>query len=155
MKILLVIDLQKQFKDNFWNYDRCINYIKSHKDEYFVIATIFENFDNSMFEKYLQRSECKNSKKSDLEFPYDYAMTKTWYSMDITEFIDDKFRNSDIEYYIIGCESDSCIMATAFNFWDKKINFKILSDYIYTNNSEVSNDEILKLLKRNFWDCVL
>jgi hypothetical protein len=30
-----------------------------------------------------------------------------------------------------------------------------LSDYVYTNSSEISNDEILKLLKRNFWDCVL
>ena len=50
----------------------------------------------------------------------------------------------------MGCETDGCIMATAFDFRDTNKNFKILSDYIYTNNPEISNDEIWKLLKRNF-----
>jgi hypothetical protein len=58
-------------------YEKCIDYIKSHRDEYFVVATLFENLDNSMFERHLDWCDCKNSGDSDLEFPYDYCISKT------------------------------------------------------------------------------
>ena len=158
MKVLLVVDLQKQFRDKFWVYEKCIDYIKSHRDEYFVVATLFENLDNSMFERHLDWHDCKNSSDSDLEFPYDYCISKTWYSVDkdwkLLEFIQNKF-GDDSEYFIMGCESDACILATAFDLWDKNVNFKILSNYIYTNNSGISEGMVLSLLKRNFWNCVI
>lgn len=158
MKVLLVVDLQKQFRDKFWVYEKCIDYIKSHRDEYFVVATLFENLDNSMFERHLDRHDCKNSSDSDLEFPYDYCISKTWYSVDkdwnLLEFMQNKCGN-DSEYFIMGCESDACILATAFDLWDKNVNFKILSNYIYTNNPDISEDMMLSLLNRNFWNCII
>lgn len=43
-KTLLIIDLQKQFADKYndnKNYNRCINFIKSHKDDYdLFLATL-------------------------------------------------------------------------------------------------------------------
>jgi len=159
MKILLVIDLQKQLKDKFWEYEKCIDYVKSHRDEYFIVATLYRNSDDSMFVRHLGWSDCMDSKETDLEFPYDYYLVKTKYSVgnesEFLDFMKNKFWNSDVEYFFMGCETDCCIMATAFDFRDANKNFKILSDYVYTNNSEISNDEILKLLKRNFGDCVL
>jgi len=159
MKVLLVVDLQRQLKDEFWKYEKCIDYIKSHRDEYFIIATLYRNSDDSMFVKHLDWFDCKDSKETDLEFPYDYCLVKTKYSVwneqKFIDFVKNKFGSLDVEYFLMGCETDCGIMATAFNFWDDNKNFKILSDYVYTNNSEISNDEILNLLERNFWDCVL
>lgn len=159
MKVLLVIDLQKQFRDEFWKYQKCIDYIKSHRNEYFIIATLYRNSDDSMFVKHLDWSDCKDSKEKDLEFPYDCFFVKTKYSVgneqEFLNFVKNKFDGLDIEYFLMGCETDCCIVATAFDFRDQGKNFKILSNYVYTNNSEISNDDILKLLKRNFWDCIL
>ena len=158
MKILFVIDLQKQFKDKFWEYEKCIDYIKSHKHEYFVVATLFKNFDDSMFERHLNRSDSKDSEISDLEFPYDYCLDKTWYSANkdwkLFDFIQ-KNCSWDDEYFVMGCESDACVLATLFDLWDNNIDFKVLSEYIYTNNSKISRDTVLNLLKRNFWDCII
>ena len=50
----------------------------------------------------------------------------------------------------MGCESDACVLATLFDLWDNNIDFKVLSEYIYTNNSKISRDTVLNLLKRNF-----
>lgn len=111
-----------------------------------------------MFVKHLDWVNCKDAKETDLEFSYDHCLMKTKYSVgnesEFWDFMKNNFKDSDVEYFLIGCETDGCVMATAFDLWDENKNFKILSNYVYTNNSEVSNDEILKLLKWNFGDCV-
>ena len=61
-RILLVIDLQRQFKDDNGQYEMCLKYISEHKDKYDrIVGTIFRNTDNSMYEKKLDYSDCKKA----------------------------------------------------------------------------------------------
>lgn len=56
---------------------------------------------------------------------------------------------------IVGCDSDACVMTSAFRLWDESYNFKILTDYIYTTAKDFDNADVIKLLKRNFGECVV
>ena len=173
-KILLVIDLQKQFRDNNRNYERCIDYIKAHRNDYItVIGTYFINNDDSMYEKHLDWNGCMDVTASDLEYPYDAAYCKYSYSANAGEqaynTMEYVLRNRDIikpgtfahpgdeEYpiYVIGCDSDACVLATAFSFWDKGYNFRILSDLVYTTADGFDNETVIKLMRRNFGDCII
>ncbi len=171
-EVLLVIDLQKQFKDKNGKYEKCVNFVKEHFNDYYVIGSLFRNFDDSMYEKHLGWSECKDvtysfpGLSSDVEYPYHELICKNdRYNINGTNELDclniyDKAREytgehiPKIKYYIIGCDADACVMATAFELWDRQYDFEILTDYIYTNAEDFSLDDVIKIMRRNFGDCV-
>jgi endonuclease YncB( thermonuclease family) len=46
-KCLLMVDVQKEFKDKNGGYEKCIKYFNENKDKYDrIYATIFENNEN-------------------------------------------------------------------------------------------------------------
>lgn len=177
MKILLVIDLQKQFADNNGNYEKCIDYITGHRNEYdTVVGTYFQNTPDSMYAKHLNQYGCMVISGNDIEYPCDYLYGKTGYSANaagndnnviysaIRTIMNKKGPHSiDQEYpgdedhpvYIMGCDSDACVLATLFDLWDKGVNFRVLSDYVYTTANGIDNDTVIKIMKRNFGDCVI
>ena len=61
----------------------------------------------------------------------------------------------DLRFDVIGCDADACILATAFSLWDRGDNFRILSNYIYTTATDFSKEDILKIMERNFGNCVV
>jgi hypothetical protein len=71
---------------------------------------------------------------------------------------DEKFKNADdrpvIRYQLIGCDADACLLASGFYLWDKGVEFEILSDYIYSNAKDVDIEQTMKIMRRNFGDCV-
>lgn len=154
LKILLVVDIQKQFKDNNGNYEKIIDYINNSSSEYDrVIATYFKSKDtNNFFDMKLGWHECKNTSSQDIEFsvPNISIYEKPTYAFKEIDFIDFE----DAEVYIIGCDSDACVLATCFYFWDKKIDFKVLTEYIYTNSKLFSNEDVISLMRRNFGKCI-
>lgn len=149
MKILLVIDVQKEFyKEN--KQEKIINFINKNNEKFDkVIATFFVNYKDSNFNKVLNFKECFNSDFDSIEFKYDYCIPKYTYSLDITELISRGITEEDT-IYIIGCDSDACIMATCFTLFDKGYNFKVISNYIYTSSKDFSDEDVFKILKRNF-----
>lgn len=64
-------------------------------------------------------------------------------------------KDPQLSFDIIGCDADACVMATAFTLWDKKADFRILSDYIYTTSEESTKEDVMKIMRRNFGDCVI
>lgn len=177
MKILLVIDLQKQFADGNGDYEKCIDYIIGHHDEYdAVVGTYFQNIPDSMYTKHLNWYGCMVISDNDIEYPCDYLYGKTGYSANAagndhnviysairavmnkkgSHFLDQGYPgDEDHPVYIMGCDSDACILATLFDLWDKGVNFRVLSDYVYTTAKDYDKDIIIKLMKRNFGDCVI
>lgn len=161
MKILLIIDLQKEFADksnNSKNYKKCINFINNNKNNYDkIFATIFENNknNNSNYINKLNWHECKNiNKEKSLEFNIDNINIIKKNEYGDYEFFKNIFNKED-DINIIGCDSDACVLATCFNLWDLGFNFYILKDYIYTTSETFNNDIILKIINRNFGNCII
>lgn len=162
-KILLVIDLQKEFKDQNGMYEKIVDYCKKHRDDYdIILPTLFcNNYDiNANFKDKLNWTGCENVTSYSLaiypknnvnldmicyEDKYGYASKQIFKVAD---------KNKDV-IDIVGCDSDACVLATAFRLWDEGYNFRILTDYIYTTTKEYSNENIIKLMKRNFGECVV
>lgn len=147
---LLIIDVQDKSNPN---YQKCIDFAKEHQLHYGAIyATIFSTTEKpNMFHKKLCYHKCDNVDITLIESDYNgldiHFITKDTYTANILKYLNpDKTKRIDI----IGCDSDACIMATAFYLWDNNIDFNILSEYVYTDNKEVSNETIIKLLKRQF-----
>lgn len=150
-KILLVIDIQKQFKDKNGNYEKVVDFIQSNYNKYDkVIATYFKNKNDSFYENKLEWNGCKSASEKDIEFniPNFTVYEKISYGFILPSLF-------DVEIDIIGCDSDACVLATCFYLWDKEIEFKVLTDYIYTNSKTFSNEVVIELMKRNFGKCII
>lgn len=162
VKILLVIDLQKQFRDNEGCYEKCLQYIKKNQESYYIIGTLFRNSRDAMYTKHLCWDGCINASVQDVEYPFHKIIVKDGYSVDYEELMaaareaagpDEK--DPQMSFDIIGCDADACVMATAFTLWDKKADFRIISDHIYTTSEEFTKEDVLKIMRRNFGDCVI
>jgi len=143
-KTLLVVDLQKQFKGD--KYDKCLEYIEKHREEYDrIIATLFVNDAsiNRNFIKKLKFKDCRDAVVDDIEFATDMIIVKNGYGLQPGIF----GKKDKID--IIGCETDACVLATCFSLWDDGIDFNVLWNYVYTN-SDIKIKEIRKIYKRNF-----
>ena len=183
-KYLLVIDLQKQFRDKNGEYEKCLRFIEEHRKDYqFVFSTIFsQNVKDLKYEissdtngfvsrhflqanpnymLHLNWNGCKNVKNSDLEYIHsedeECVIPKTGYGDNskppmLTTIC---FKRDD-EIHIIGCDLDACVMAICFQFWDAGYtNFKVLSEYCYTTAENFTKDDVLKIMRRNFGDCII
>lgn len=150
-KILLVIDIQKEFKDKTGEkYRKVLNYINNNSNEYdLVIGTYFKNVYPSNFNSKLHWDGCKNASVDSVEYKPNILIEKNTYGFDF-----EKLFNRDDEIFLIGCDTDACVFVNAANLFDKGYNFTILTEYIYSTSD---NDEgtILNILKRNFGDCVV
>ena len=162
MKQLLIIDLQKEFKDNNGRYEDCLDFVRYHSWEYDnIVATIFKQDvkENSNYINHLHWNGCKNiSPDSSLEFFENESISifeKSSYGTTKPELLFEDFNKND-EIDIIGCDLDSCVMAICFQLWDAGFtNFKVLTRYCYTTAKDIDEEAIIKILKRNFGDCIV
>lgn len=158
MKILLVIDLQKQYQNNK-QYKKCLEFIRNNKD-YFIVAV------NTLSNKTLNLNN--DTSYSELDFYYNEYFSKVSYSICNLHFIQayekwlklakiiDNISKPKLEFYIIGCETSASILATAFSLWDRKENFKILSDYVYSStDNKKEYTQLLNTIRKNFKDCIV
>lgn len=147
MKVLLVIDLQKEFKDNYGNYYKALNYIKDNQAEYdLILATLFVNTKDSRYVSDLNWSGAMGINEESLEFEYNNLIVKHTYATDISEHVSTQ---DDID--IIGCDTDACVLANAFKLWDEGYKFKVLTEYVYTTSGYL-NKAAIDIMKRNFGD---
>ena len=172
-KILLIVDVQKEFADienHSQNYHKIIQYIKKHANIGFydkIISTGFRNNINNNFRYNLNWYECENSNEESLEYlkyiekSLHTIIFKTGYG-DISNSVINAIRNyddtitEDAEIHIIGCDLDACVMAICFQLWDAGItNFKVLTEYCYTTAKDFSKEDIIKIMKRNFGKCIV
>lgn len=160
-RILLVIDVQKQFKDNKGTYEKIEDFCKEYRAEYdIILPTVFQNNEdcNPNYIKHLRWRGCTEAAVIDSAiypknvFNLDLACVevKHGYASDYIFKIADKY---DID--IVGCDSDACVLATAFKLWDSGYNFRILTEYVYTTAEDFNNETVIKIMRRNFGDCVI
>ena len=138
MKILLVVDLQKQFRDRSGKYEKCLQYIESHRDKYDKVIAILFQQDRSVNGNYakLKYTGCMDADISDIEFSTDQIIVRHGYGLPLGVFGRD-------EITVMGCGADTGVLAVCFSLWDDGIDFRVLKDYIYAAN--VPMDVLMKI----------
>ena len=153
--------MQKQFvDDNKEKYNKCLKFIEENEKKYDdITATIFRQDErNTNYIEHLNWDGCKNATGKDLEFETrnkGVVMKNNYgtFDADFLKFYFHVEKEDNID--IIGCDSDACVLALCFSLWDNGYtNFHILTDYIYTTSKDFDNDAVIKIMKRNFGNCV-
>lgn len=145
MRILLVIDIQPCFKVEPY-YSQVLDYIKCHRDKYDkIIATRFIPKQDSV------RSQVKNltkyNKREQLEFEYDTLIGKSTCEIGVKNY---KKLLEGNEVYIIGCDTDACVLATCFQLADNNIPFKVIREFCYSTWGKEYHEAGIKVLEKNF-----
>lgn len=153
MNVLLIVDLQRQFS-NDEQYKSCISYVNENREKYdMIIPMVYSQRVmgdiNDMHESdFDNNSDCLYCNESDLEYDTKNSavIIRNTYKSDYM-LVDIP---ADCKVDVIGCDDKSGIMANCFALWDNNIDFRILSEYIYTNNDDFSGDVLNKYMKRHF-----
>ncbi len=131
MKILFVVDLQREFADNDGKYEEILNFVHTstaNKDYNKIIATKCKNKQNSNFVRYSNWFDLIDD-ASDLDFEADMVIEKISYGLLDYSFLP---RNAEID--IIGFNTGACVLKVALDLFDRDYNFKVLSKYCYSSN---------------------
>lgn len=143
-RILLVIDLQHQFRDNDGRYelilDRVRNIIKN--EEYSeVIGTNCINYKQSNWVRLGLWAGCINSMDK-LEYTPDKVIYKHGYGLDSYKALD-----IDKEYDIVGFDTNACVLKIALDMFDRGYKFRVLSQYCYSQTGREKHEDGLRVLK--------
>ena len=156
MKVLLIVDLQKQFCNDA-RYKSCIDYINENSKNYDkLIPTVYSQRVlgdiNDQHETNVDSSTCMYCNESDLEYDTNGSavIIRNTYGSDYV--LSDI--SPDCEVDVIGCNDKSGVMANCLSLWDNNIKFRVLSDYIFTNNEDVPDEVLNNYMRRHFGRCV-
>ena len=78
------------------------------------------------------------------------SIDKHTYALNTTKNLSKKFA-----YDVIGCDTDACILATAFKLFDENYEFRVLSDYCFSSGGKEVHDSAVEIMKRNFGTAVI
>lgn len=154
MKKLLIIDMQKGFinKNNRFLIKRIKNLIDNGKFDV-VLATKFENFSNSQYEKWLSWSKLKNEAEQALETEIEkranIVIEKNSYAISDEQF--SKWFHQEDEVYLCGTDYDACVLAVAFQLFDHNIKPYILIDCVGSHSDfPINKSDFERICIKNF-----
>ena len=153
MRVLLVVDLQKEFRDNSGNYERILNFVRtnttSRTDYDLVIALKCSNDMKSAFVKYNAWKECLNGVE-DLEFTPDVILHKTSYGLGGYNVL-----SKDNTYDIVGFNTDACVLKVALDLFDRCHDFRVLTKYCYSSSGHEWHEIGIKTMKHLMKDAII
>ena len=154
-KVLMIIDVQSGFIKK--GMDKTVANIeaKLKKNTYdLIIQTLWENYMGSQYEERLDYTDVGNSDQAHMmiQCNTDVIVSRCQYSA-ITEKMLKHIKKTDT-IYVVGVDSDACVLATLFDLWDMGFEFYVYKDCINTSAKGL-NDAVLKLIARNFGKKVL
>ena len=131
MKILLAVDVQKEFRDQDGQYDRIVSYIKNAAGKYDrIYATVCANKPDTPFVKNNVWLDCLDGVEP-LAFSPDKVFVKYGYG-----FLDYSWLDPEDQYDIIGFNTDCCVWKVALDLFDRGYAFHVLTDYCYSSTGE-------------------
>lgn len=126
--VLLVVDLQQEFKDKDGGYDELLHYVRCAGPKYdAIIGTICLNTPDNNFVRYGNWTDCMGSFLG-LEYTPDLIIVKHGYGLDDYNILD---KNN--HYYIMGMNTDACVLKVALDLFDRGYEFTVLGDYCASN----------------------
>ena len=154
--ILLVIDVQNGFINSSTENTKneIVDLLKSKIFD-IIIATKFINNNGSNFEKILKWNKLKNEKEQeivkDIEKYLDFIIEKDGYSgytNDMINILKSINNNLSDKVYIVGFDTDGCVLATVFDLFEDGIRPIILADYCASTGGDEYNNAGIKVLQR-------
>ena len=153
MKCLLVIDVQNGFVSPKTEYvvPRILELIEQFKGE-LVVATKFLNYQESPYFRFMGWERLTSSPETDLipevENKASLVIEKAIYSA-----CKDKFCNllsaKDIdEVYLVGIDTDCCVLKTATDLFERGIRPIVLEHYCASNGGEESHNAAIRVMER-------
>lgn len=144
MKILLAVDLQKEFADKDGKYEDILAFLKEAVrgggyDK--VVATKCVNNDKSNFIRYNNWHKLIKG-TSELEFEADEVIEKQSYGL-----LDYSMFPKDAIIDIIGYDTGACVLKIALDLFDRNYDFRILAKYCYSTGGLEHHERGLWTLK--------
>lgn len=156
--ILIIIDMQNGFVRNEITQELSEKIPQLLKRNIFdtVIATRFYNEANSMYEKMFnwKRLQCESDRRicEGIDEHVDYYVDKYIYNCVNANFIQRLCQLNDGKYpervYLIGADTDCCVMLTATALFENNIRPIVLTKYVGSNGGEESHKAGLLAMKR-------
>ena len=153
MKILLLVDIQDGFMNAGTKHipGNVIKHIENFNYD-LVIATRFINKTESLHKSELNMKDMTMLSShaklvKGIQEVSDIVLMKSTYTSlteDVAKLLE---KNEMREVYLAGLNTDTSIMATAFDLFDKGIKPKILSHLCGTVNGEERNEHALDIMK--------
>lgn len=154
---LVVIDVQNFFVNEKTKDlpQKIADFIKKNKFD-FVLFTQFVNKEDSNFFKLLNFKKSTGSPDTDistdlLEFVHkDNLFEKSTYSIfkspKLFEFLK---KNNIKKLFLCGIDSDSCVLASAFDAFDLGYKIKILKNLVKSHTDKVFDDAALRIIHKS------
>ena len=122
MKNIIIVDMQKGFinENNSFLVEKINNYLKNHDFDN-IIYTKYINFPESPFVKFLDWKDLQDEDSQQIIVDIKKGgviFEKVGYGID-TNVIDYMKSRKITECEVCGTNSDACVMAVAFNLFDK------------------------------------
>lgn len=151
MKLLLVIDVQKDFiNDNTKSVvNKIENLIDSNKYDDIVFTRFINSYDSIWYKK-LKYKGCMNNEQQEIVVNTgNYKIIdKTVYTAVNNELEKYILDNNIDEIYLCGFDTDACIQETAIDLFEKEYNIYVLKDYCMSGRGEELHNVIINNLKR-------
>lgn len=156
--ILIIVDMQNGFArcEGTRQLSERIKDLMKRRLFDVVIATRFFNDDNSMYEKIFGwkrlKSEEDRTVPSGIAEYVDYFADKYIYNCVNASFIQRLCQLNDGEYpekiFVIGADTDCCVMTTATSLFENNIRPVVLTKYVDSNGGPESHEAGLLVMKR-------
>ena len=155
-KVLLIVDVQRGFIKKGTEKVPANIQAHLHRDTYdLVIQSRWENYKGSKYEMALGYTEVGNSAQTELLITdhTDHVVSRCQYSC-ITEKMLHLLKKDDT-IFVVGVDTDACVLATLFDLWDLGYKFHVYKDCVGTSAKKLQ-EPVLQLITRNFGkECLL
>lgn len=162
MKIILLIDIQEGYmNEHLKDFPKKIEKHVVNYDYDLVIATRFINKNDSLHKSDIKIKDMTVfSSKAKLVEPIeklsDFVLMKSTYTSltdDVAKLLE---KNNVKQVYLAGLNTETSIIATAFDLFDKGIKPVVLSHLCNTTNGDDINQKALEILRIGIGDeCIL
>ena len=162
MKMILLVDIQEGYmNEHLRDFPKKIEKHVTNYDYDLVIATRFINKNDSLHKNDIKIKDMTVfSSKAKLVDPIeklsDFVLMKSTYTSltnDVAKLLE---KNNVKQVYLAGLNTETSIIATAFDLFDKGIKPIVLSHLCNTTNGDAINEKALEILRIGIGDeCIL
>lgn len=147
--ILLVVDLHADLIEDKKVYDKILEYIIIHRRAYpSIISVVTKPLADEQLNKYLNWTGTLG--KEPVNFKFDTVLTKNQYGLNGYGSL-----SKDDHIDIIGMDIDSNVMKIAYDLFDRRYDFSVLTKYCYSTGGKEISDQAIAIMRKNLGNAII